>query len=204
MSRRSQDQFLFGQCNTDVLRFLLFQRNQIMTFSRFSLEFPWHGSRFLSESMMVTLFSNLLSEFTKNNPCEYTLKLTCSLKRDYFNRKYIFQPLIFRGYWFKVNHLPSVGRFLPSLVNWRFHKISWFHVKFPDPDTIDDKESEFIYLCFNHVTKISKVSSMDSLIYFWDQRLMLGHKSYIVDSIGTRFVWVLGLPPTQDASHKKV
>ena len=25
-------------------------------------------------------------------------KLTCPLKRDYFNRKYIFQPLIFRGY----------------------------------------------------------------------------------------------------------
>ena len=25
-------------------------------------------------------------------------KLTCALKRDYFNRKYIFQPLIFRGH----------------------------------------------------------------------------------------------------------
>ena len=25
-------------------------------------------------------------------------KLTCPLKRDYFNRKYIFQPLIFRGH----------------------------------------------------------------------------------------------------------
>ena len=25
-------------------------------------------------------------------------KLTCPLKRNYFNRKYIFQPLIFRGY----------------------------------------------------------------------------------------------------------
>ena len=27
-------------------------------------------------------------------------KLTCPLKRDYFNRKYIFQPLIFRGHSF--------------------------------------------------------------------------------------------------------
>ena len=28
----------------------------------------------------------------------HSLKLTCPLKRDYFNRKYIFQPSIFRGY----------------------------------------------------------------------------------------------------------
>ena len=27
-------------------------------------------------------------------------KVTCPLKRDYFNRKYIFQPLIFRGHSF--------------------------------------------------------------------------------------------------------
>ena len=27
-----------------------------------------------------------------------SLKLTCPLKRDYFNRKHVFQPLIFRGY----------------------------------------------------------------------------------------------------------
>ena len=30
--------------------------------------------------------------------CIHPTKLTCPLKRDYFNRKYIFQPLIFRGH----------------------------------------------------------------------------------------------------------
>ena len=44
-------------------------------------------------------------------------KLTCPLKRDYFNREYIFQPLIFRGHvsfqgsstWRNSERLPTLG-----------------------------------------------------------------------------------------------
>ena len=40
-------------------------------------------------------------------------KLTCPLKRDYFNRKYIFQPLFFRG-----NSLVFTGCRVPVLFHW--------------------------------------------------------------------------------------
>ena len=33
-----------------------------------------------------------------NHPTVHPWKLTCPLKRDYFSREYIFQPLIFRGH----------------------------------------------------------------------------------------------------------
>ena len=37
-------------------------------------------------------------------------KLTCPLKRDYFNRKYIFQPLIFRGHSLVFQGVPGDSR----------------------------------------------------------------------------------------------
>ena len=176
-----------------------------MTFSRFSLEFPWHGL-----SMMVTLFFKASHWIYKKksmwiHPKTNTFAKKGTISKGNTSSNPLGTMLVFRGgvtcevcewLWhfrickpfsllneggtakkyglespgcpvLKVNHLPSVGRFLPSWVTWRFHKISWFHVKFPAPDTIDDKKSEFIYLCFDHVTKISEVSSMDSQIYIF-------------------------------------
>ena len=52
-------------------------------------------------------------------------KLTCPLKRDYFNRKYIFQPLIFRGlslvFWGEKFSVPNTSP--PSC--WQL----WWHVR---------------------------------------------------------------------------
>ena len=50
-------------------------------------------------------------------------KLTCPLKRDYFNRKYIFQPLIFTG------HVSFTGSKWPKinwvLLGWNFTLLIW-------------------------------------------------------------------------------
>ena len=47
-------------------------------------------------------------------------KLTCPLKRDYFNRKYIFQPLIFRGHVSFPGSSPNNIKAMP----WPHHEIS--------------------------------------------------------------------------------
>ena len=47
-------------------------------------------------------------------------KLTCPLKRDYFSREYIFQPLIFRG------HVSFQGGTCFCFL-WQLQKITWKH-----------------------------------------------------------------------------
>ena len=48
--------------------------------------------------LSTKLGGNLACSLDKRIPILHPRKLTCLLKRDYFNRKYIFQPLIFRGH----------------------------------------------------------------------------------------------------------
>ena len=65
-----------------------------------------------------------LVEFTRENHylSVHPWKLTCPLKRDYFSREYIFQPLIFRGH---VSFLSRCKIYAPSL-----HSSIWIHLFF--------------------------------------------------------------------------
>ena len=75
-------------------------------------------------------------------------KLTCPLKRDYFSREYIFQPLIFRGhvsfqFWVGVRFMHRPGHLLkewihlifclhsPPALKWIF--FAQYHFNFGDP-----------------------------------------------------------------------
>ena len=57
---------------------------------------PWGAVG--SPNAMKDAGRNLVVLEVVSSTCLHPGKLTCPLKRDYFNRKYIFQPSFFRGY----------------------------------------------------------------------------------------------------------
>ena len=59
------------------------------------------------------------STLNQNNKIIHPWKLTCPLKRNYFSREYIFQPLIFRGHvsFQGSSHMTSSNL---SLTSWQF------------------------------------------------------------------------------------
>ena len=70
--------------------------------------------------------SNYMSIFRQKIKQLHPRKLTCPLERDYFNRKFIFQPLTFRGHSFVFR----------GVYGW-----SWDHPYFSWEDTFVEKPS---------------------------------------------------------------